>query len=113
MVVVHKVTLSLVHETTFLVMRIKLMRFALSVVYTNPTRLLPLSGWISSLQDLLPLFGAWDHSPYGAHWAYKGCYLFLSKYQAYTVLWNFQECYSSPGRLVATVIELLELLLQG
>ena len=43
MAVVHEVTLSLVHKTTFFVVRIELTRFALSVVYTDPTRLLPLS----------------------------------------------------------------------
>ena len=60
-----------------------------------------------------PLFGAWDHSPYSAHWAYKGCYLSPGENQAYAVLWNLQEYYGSPGRLVVTVIELLELPLQG
>ena len=44
MAVVYEVTLSAVHKTTFPAVRIKLTRFALSVVYTNPTRLLPLSG---------------------------------------------------------------------
>ena len=67
MTVVHKVIFFVVYDTTFLAMRIELTRFALSVVYTDPTRLLPLSGWTSSLQDLLPLFGARDHSPYGVH----------------------------------------------
>ena len=59
------------------------------------------------------LFSAQNHSPYSVHWAYKDCYLFPGKYQAYTVLWNLQESYGLPGRLVATVIELFELPLQG
>ena len=44
MAVVYEVIFSAVHKTTFLAVHIELMRFALSVVYTNPTRLLPLSG---------------------------------------------------------------------
>ena len=93
-----------------------------SLRYTRPLflrcvlrlqRLLPLFRWTSSLRDLLSLFGAWDHSLYSIRWAYKGCYFSLREYEAYTVLWNLQECYNSPGHLVATVIELLELSLQG
>ena len=30
-----------------------------------------------------PLFGAQNHSPCGANWAYKGCYLFPGEHQAY------------------------------
>ena len=44
---------------------------------------------------------------------YKGYYLFLSEHQAYMVLQDLQERYGSPGRLVATIIESLELFLQG
>ena len=58
MAVMYKITLSVVHETTFFVMSIEFIRFALLVVYTNSTRLLLLFRWILSLQDLLTLFGA-------------------------------------------------------
>ena len=58
MAVVPKVILSLMHKITLSMVRMELTRFILLVVYTDPTRLLPLSGWTSSLWDLLPLFGA-------------------------------------------------------
>ena len=43
MAAIHEVTLSAVHETTLLAVRIEFTRFALSVMYTDPTRLLSLS----------------------------------------------------------------------
>ena len=42
------------------------------------TRLLFLQ-YVFSLQDLLPLSDAWDHSFYNAHRAYKGYYLSLTQ----------------------------------
>ena len=43
--------------------------------------------------------GSRDHFLCNAHWAYKGCYLSLGEYQAYTFLQNPQKHYSN--RLIA------------
>ena len=74
-----------------------------------------------------PLFGAREHFPCDAHWAYKGYYLSPDKHQAYKTYYLYfqstlrslqglprppRSC-GSPERLVATVIKLLELPLQG
>ena len=45
------------------------------------------------------LFNAQDHFPYNAQWAYKDCYLSLSKHQAYTISQNFQKRFND--RLIA------------
>ena len=73
------------------------------------------------------LFGAQDYSLCGAHWAYKGYYLSSDEHQAYkTYYLSFQskskslqglprspKSCGSSNRLVGTVIELVQLFLQG
>ena len=74
-----------------------------------------------------PLFDVQNHSPCDAHWAYKGYLISPGEYQAYETYYfyfqstprSLQGLPRSPRscglleRLVATVIELLELSLQG
>ena len=64
-----KTRMAAVHKVTLPTMRIEPTRSTTSLWCT---RLLFLR-YALSLQDLLPLFGAQDHSSCGVHWAYKDC----------------------------------------
>ena len=64
-------------------------------------RLLLLSKWISSLQDLLPLFGAWDHSSCNAHWAYKTYFLYCKSTASLQGLSRLPKSCGLPNRLIA------------
>ena len=94
MAMMYKVTFSLVYEVTLSLVH----KITLRAIY---------------IQDLFPLFGVWDHLFSSVHWDYEDYYLFSDKHQAYTVLQNLQKRYSLSDRLVAAIIELLKLSLQG